>query len=116
MAEHFLYLTTTGRTSGLPRTIEIWFVERAGNYYMVSQGRERSNWVRNLAAQPRATFSIGTGDRRELGRATTEARGRAVSAIDEPELQEAVCALMDAKYGWSDGLVVELCPSGPSSQ
>ena len=28
MSERFLYLTTTGRTSGLPRTIEIWFVQR----------------------------------------------------------------------------------------
>jgi hypothetical protein len=25
--EQFLYLTTTGRKTGLPREIEIWFVE-----------------------------------------------------------------------------------------
>jgi hypothetical protein len=27
---------------------------------------------------------------------------------DEPDLVRAVRALMDAKYAWSDGLVVEL--------
>jgi hypothetical protein len=27
---------------------------------------------------------------------------------DEPELTSAVKELFDAKYGWSDGLVVEL--------
>lgn len=111
MAEHFLYLTTIGRKTGLDRTIEIWFVERDGQYYMVSQGRETSHWVRNIAADPRVRFSIGTrADKTEV-LADTDAIGRTVWADDEPEVQRAVCALMDDKYGWSDGLVVELAPT-----
>lgn len=110
MAETFLYLTTTGRKSGLPRSIEIWFVECAGRYYMVSGARERSNWVRNIAADGRVSFSIGTRSDKTEERADTQATGRTVSADAEPELHAAVCALMDGKYGWSDGLVVELAP------
>ncbi len=52
MADTFLYLTTTGRTSGLPRSIEIWFVEHAGRYYIVSERREESGWVKNLRKEP----------------------------------------------------------------
>lgn len=111
MVERFLYLTTTGRTSGLPRTIEIWFVERADRFYMVSQGRERSHWVKNIAADAMVTFSIGTRSRKTLVRARTRATGRAVPADVEPDLHAAVCALMDEKYGWSNGLVVELTPT-----
>jgi hypothetical protein len=40
MAERFLYLTTTGHKSGLPRRIEIWFVGHAGRHYLVSERRE----------------------------------------------------------------------------
>ena len=110
MAERFLYLTTIGRKTGLARTIEIWFVERQGKYYMVSQGREASHWVQNIAAEPRVTFSVGTRARTTCERAATEALGRAISAADEPALHRDVCALMDEKYDWSDGLIVELAP------
>ncbi len=48
-----LYLTRTGRRTGLPREIEIWFVELDGRYYLVSELRERAHWVRNAAAEPR---------------------------------------------------------------
>ena len=111
MAERFLYLTTTGRKTGLARSIEIWFVEHQGRYYMVSQGREASHWVQNIAAEPHVTFSVGTRTKKTCERDTTEAIGRAISATEEPELHAAVCALMDEKYDWSDGLVVELAPT-----
>jgi hypothetical protein len=31
-----------------------------------------------------------------------------VESADEPDLAARVSALMDEKYGWSDGLIVEL--------
>jgi deazaflavin-dependent oxidoreductase (nitroreductase family) len=108
MAERFLYLTTTGRTSGQPRGIEIWYVEHAGRWYVVSGAREASGWVKNLRKDPRVRFSVGTREAPEEGLASTAGRARVVPADGEPELLQAVCALMDAKYGWSDGLVVEL--------
>jgi deazaflavin-dependent oxidoreductase (nitroreductase family) len=99
----FLYLTTTGRVSGQPREIEIWFTERDGRYYLIAEHRERANWVRNLQARPQVTVRLG--DRQ------FDATARIVREDREPELAAAVRALSDAKYGWSDGLVVELTPA-----
>jgi deazaflavin-dependent oxidoreductase (nitroreductase family) len=57
--EQYCYLTTTGRVSGEPREIEIWFAIDNETVYMLSGGRDRSNWVRNLIAEPRVSVSIG---------------------------------------------------------
>ena len=36
--------------------------------------------------------------------------GRIIDPEDEPELTKKVLELMEAKYQWSDGLIVELRP------
>jgi len=36
--------------------------------------------------------------------------GRIIDSSEEPELAKKVTELMDAKYQWSDGLIVELRP------
>lgn len=58
-SEEFAYLTTIGRVSGLPREIEIWFGVSRGTLYMLSGGRDRSNWVRNIMRQPKVSIRIG---------------------------------------------------------
>ncbi|MGZ6980465.1 MAG: nitroreductase/quinone reductase family protein, partial [Acidimicrobiia bacterium] len=52
--EEYCYLTTTGRRTGQPHTIEIWFAVDRGVVYLMAGGRERSDWVRNLVAHPKA--------------------------------------------------------------
>ena len=101
-----LYLTTTGRRTGLPREIEIWFAVHDGRYYLISELRERADWVRNILAEPRVRFQVGRDG------APIPGRARVVHAADERELASAVVALFDAQYGWSDGLIVELAPDG----
>jgi deazaflavin-dependent oxidoreductase (nitroreductase family) len=98
----YLYLTTTGWKSGKLHEIEIWYVSRGGRYYIVSEHRERSHWVQNIAHNPSVTFRVD-GE-------TFKGSGRAVDPAQEPELAAAAAALMDAKYDWSDGLIVELTP------
>ena len=71
----FGYLTTTGRSSGLPRTVEIWFAGEGRSVYMLADGREQTHWVRNIIAEPAVTFRIG-----EL---VIRGRGRVVSDPDE---------------------------------
>ncbi len=66
-AESYCYLTTTGRVSGQPREIEIWFGLDGDTLYMLSGGRERSDWVKNLIREPRVTLRIA--DRAFAGRA-----------------------------------------------
>ncbi len=38
--EQYCYLTTTGRVTGRPHTIEIWFALDGGTLYMLAGGRE----------------------------------------------------------------------------
>ncbi|MCL4875433.1 MAG: nitroreductase family deazaflavin-dependent oxidoreductase [Anaerolineae bacterium] len=104
MNEEYLYLTTTGRKSGKPHEIEIWFVEHHGAYYLVSEMREKSDWVKNIQHSPAITFRVGTQE--------FSGAGRAIDPEKEPELAQAVSARMDQKYGWSEGLIVELKPAG----
>ena len=109
--EHFLYLATRGRKTGQPREIEIWYVEEARRFYLVAEKREDAQWVKNLRAHDEVTISVGTrGDRASLVARTT-ARARAIDDVVEPELAARVRALMQQKYRWSDGLVVEIMPA-----
>ena len=57
----FCYVTTTGRRSGSPHTIEIWFALHEGVVYLLSGGGEGSDWVRNLREHP--TVGLRVGDR-----------------------------------------------------
>jgi deazaflavin-dependent oxidoreductase (nitroreductase family) len=57
-SEQFCYLTTTGRKTGSPHAIEIWFGVAGATVYMLSGGGETSDWVRNLLAEPRVTVRI----------------------------------------------------------
>jgi deazaflavin-dependent oxidoreductase (nitroreductase family) len=58
--EDFCYLTTTGRVSGRPHEVEMWFslVPESQTLYMLSGGRERSDWVRNILRDPGVTVRI----------------------------------------------------------
>jgi deazaflavin-dependent oxidoreductase (nitroreductase family) len=76
--EDFCYLTTTGRVTGRPHTIEIWFAIEDLTLYMLSGGRDRSDWVKNLQRTPEVTVRIG--DERFEGRA------RVVEDTEEDEL------------------------------
>jgi len=102
MSEQFLYMTTTGRTSGLPREIEIWFVEAEGKYYILAEFPE-SHWVRNIEKDPRVRVRLG-------GRAF-EAAARALDEKSDAGKWELAQRLAREKYGWGDGMPVEITPS-----
>lgn len=82
--EPYAYLTTTGRVSGEPREIEIWFALDDGTLYILSGGGDRSDWVRNLQGDPRARVRIGDrtfeGHARFVEEAGEEARARELVA------------------------------------
>lgn len=57
---HRIDITTMGRTSGLPRRIEIYFENIDGRIFisgMPNPARKR-HWLRNLEADPRLTFHL----------------------------------------------------------
>jgi deazaflavin-dependent oxidoreductase (nitroreductase family) len=100
--EPYLYLTTVGRKTGLPREIEIWFMRLGGRFYLVAETRERANWVQNILSNPQITFRAGGQNFSGFGRVIDEA--------NEADLRQRVREGFDRKYGWSDGLIVELQP------
>lgn len=97
-AEPFCYLTTTGRVSGRPHEIEIWFAfapDPAGRtLYMLAGGGERADWVKNLRREPAVAI--------RLGGATYPATARVlVAATAEDVLARR---MLCAKYqGWRVG-------------
>jgi deazaflavin-dependent oxidoreductase (nitroreductase family) len=87
----FADLTTTGRKSGLPRTIEMWFAAMAGAVYILAGDGERAHWVRNIVADPSVRFRIG--EREFIG------RGRIVTDPAEGELaRDALVAKYQPGY------------------
>lgn len=106
--ETFLYLTTRGRKTGNPHRIEIWYVEEGGRFYMVSEHRDNAHWVKNALHTPEVRFSVGTRADNGLTVPERTATARVVDDAAEPVLAAAVRAKMQAKYDWSDGLIVEV--------
>jgi deazaflavin-dependent oxidoreductase (nitroreductase family) len=66
--ESFCYLTTTGRVTGRPHRIEIWFAIQGSTLYMLSGGGDRSDWVKNLIRTPKVTVRIATAEFAGRGR------------------------------------------------
>ena len=91
--ENFGYLTTRGRRTGTPHEIEIWFAADGDTLYLLSGGRDRSDWVRNLQADPAVTFRVR--DTTYVGRA------RVIDATN-PEDRHARTLVFD-KYQPSNG-------------
>lgn len=56
--EDYCYLTTTGRVTGRPHEIEIWFVVHDSTIHLLSGGMGRSDWVKNLLKNPAVTVRI----------------------------------------------------------
>jgi deazaflavin-dependent oxidoreductase (nitroreductase family) len=95
----FVYLTTTGRKTGLSREIEIWFVEHDSRFYILAEHGYKAHWVQNVIANPHVRVRIG--DR------VWEATGRILEMEADGELYARVRELAREKYGWGDGLPVQ---------
>jgi deazaflavin-dependent oxidoreductase (nitroreductase family) len=91
--------TTRGRKSGAPREIEIWFTHREGRFYIIAE-YATSNWVQNLIVYPEVQVRVPEN--------SFKARARVIPT--ETDLSRAVQQLSRDKYGWGDGLIVELTP------
>jgi deazaflavin-dependent oxidoreductase (nitroreductase family) len=87
----FCYLTTTGRMTGSPHRIEIWFGLHDGTLYLLSGGGERSDWVRNLMVAPDVVVELG--DRRHAARARL---------VTDPEEDGLARRLLVEKYTTRD--------------
>jgi deazaflavin-dependent oxidoreductase (nitroreductase family) len=59
VADDYCYLTTTGRRTGRPHRIEIWYATDSNRLYLLSGGGLGSDWVQNLLADPAVVVEVG---------------------------------------------------------
>ena len=91
--QSFCYVTTTGRVTGNPHQIEIWFALVKDRIYLLAGGGRRSDWVKNVEADPKVTIRIGPH----------HFEGTATIVTDGDE-DRMVRPLLAAKYqGWREG-------------
>jgi deazaflavin-dependent oxidoreductase (nitroreductase family) len=90
----YAWLTTIGRRSGEPRTVELWFVLDGRTVHFLAGGGERAQWVRNADVEPAV--------RLRLGQRTYECR---VRRPDPGSVEDtAARRRMATKYqGWREG-------------
>ena len=82
--EAYCYLTTTGRVTGKPHEIEIWFGLNGNTLYLLSGGMDKSDWVKNLLKNRSVTVRIG--------KHTFQANARIVKEEQEETLARALLA------------------------
>jgi deazaflavin-dependent oxidoreductase (nitroreductase family) len=88
-------ITTTGRTSGLPRRIETWFY-RVGERYYLSGAPGRRDWYANLLATPEFTFHLKQS-------AVADLPARAVPVVDRDQRREILSDIL-WQIGQTDNL------------
>ena len=114
-AEQFCYVTTTGRRSGRPHEIEIWFVVHEDALFLMAGGGESADWVKNMRAHPAVTVRLG---------GTTFEGVATVGPTDVDEITVRR-AMAQTYQGWEPGrelsgwatsaLVVRIDPLGPEA-
>ena len=98
----YLYLTTTGRVTGQPREIEIWFVEFKDKLYILAEHFHKAQWVKNILRDPRVRVRVGDS--------AFTATARVLDKRRDAALWKEAQRLEQEKYGWGDGLPVEITP------
>ena len=92
-AEEYCYLTTTGRVTGKPHEIEIWFVIHDTTLYLMAGGKYESDWVKNLIKNPSVTVRI----------AKHTLTGTARLVTDEKEDMMARTTMAEKYQEWEEG-------------
>jgi deazaflavin-dependent oxidoreductase (nitroreductase family) len=82
-------LTTTGRVTGRPHRIEIWFGVGDGKMYFIAGGGPSTDWYRNALAAPGVTVHFPDGD-----------HGGRARDVTDPDERRRCGDVMGAKYPW----------------
>ena len=88
----YAYLTTTGRRTGEPHTVELWYRRTDDGTVWFMAGDAGSDWVRNARADGRVQVRVGDDGPTEAGTASVEEGG--------DDLRRAFAARYQ---GWHDG-------------
>jgi deazaflavin-dependent oxidoreductase (nitroreductase family) len=100
---NYLYLTTIGRITGEPREIEIWFVESERKFYILAEHFHEAQWVKNIEHNSRVRVRLGN---REF-----DGTARVLDPEHDREAWQTAQRLANEKYGWGEGMPVEIVMS-----
>ncbi|MBI2997297.1 MAG: nitroreductase family deazaflavin-dependent oxidoreductase [Deltaproteobacteria bacterium] len=90
MRASYINLTTTGRKSGEPRTVELSFALKGNEVLCLAGDGGKVQWYQNLLADPKVSIRVGN----------ISLRGRAVKRISHPKkLAREILSLFREKYG-----------------
>jgi deazaflavin-dependent oxidoreductase (nitroreductase family) len=84
-------ITVTGRKSGRPITIPVWFVEDGETLYLLPVRGSDADWYRNLVANPTIRLTVDGAEHTATSSPTTDP-GRVHEVVDK----------FSAKYGARD--------------
>src|SRR3954462_13809323 len=66
--DDYCYITTTGRRTGRPHRIEIWYAGDGDTLSLLAGGGRSADWVRNLLVRPDVSVEIAGEMRSARGR------------------------------------------------
>ena len=105
-----IHLTTRGRKTGKPHTVELWFAADNGKVYLSHEGKE-TDWMKNIKKNSEVSFEIGvksfTGKARYLEDHTDEAE-MAKAALYEKYYGKGTKEVIEDWFSLSRFLVIEL--------
>ena len=108
------HLTTTGRRTGRPHRIEIWFATQDDlTLFLLAGGGRSSDWVLNLEADPDVEVEVGGGS--HGGRARVLEAGSEEDGLARRLLVDKYRSDADDLAGWGASalaVAVDLDPIG----
>ena len=107
--QKLIYVTTRGRKTGKPHTVEVWFAVADGLVYLSHEG-ERTDWMKNIAKNGRLEAKIGAltfrGDAKITDVGASRERGK--KALYEKYYGPAKQEVIDDWFSLSQ--VIEIIP------
>jgi hypothetical protein len=94
--EAYLYLTTTGRCTGNPHTVELWFAVAQNRVFLSHEGRY-TDWMKNIQHDASVEFEVGS----------SQFRGRAAFVARPEEFNRGKAALYRKYYGDASAEVID---------
>ena len=109
-SQKFIHLTTVGRKTHNPHTVELWFAIRGNRVYLSHEGIE-TQWMKNIKKYGSVTFEIGgknfTGKAHVLEGGTEESWTAKV-ALYEKYYDKATKEVIEDWFSLSKLLAIEL--------
>ena len=93
----YIYLTTRGRKTGRPHTVELWFTMVSGENIYLSHEGALTDWMKNILKDNQISFRIGSDSY----------RGKARIVEDHGSFEKGKHALYLQYYGKADDDVID---------